>query len=245
MKRYRYVLGILGLALAVSAVLVVQGIKAADDEQARVRLAHAVPGGPEVDVLVDDVEIYHGVSYSTVTTYTTLAAGLHTVVVRTTLPPIPLIEETVILTGGMDFTVAGMGTIATLDATFLVDDNTPLNSDTVRLVHLSPDAGVVDIAISGTLTSTVVSNVPFGAASDYIAGLGAGDTSFEVRPAGEIIPVLEFSRTLESGTVNTVFIMGLSNPPGSFLYPLQAVHTVDQRFFRIYLPLMVRESEGP
>jgi len=240
MKRYRFALGILIAALAVSAVLLVQRIKAADPTQARVRVVHAVPGGPTVDLWVDGSEASTGISYTTVTTYVNLSAGPHTVQVIPSLLPIPIISETVVLTGGMDLTIAGVGQGLSITSLFLEDNNSPSNSNTARLVHLSPDTSAIDVAISGTVTSATASNIAFKGASDYIGGLGVGMTSFEVRPAGQITPLLTFSRTLGSDTINTFFIMGLNNLPGSLLYPLQAVHSVDQRFIIVYLPVVLK-----
>jgi hypothetical protein len=234
MKRCRTYYLFLILALAVSAVLLMQQGLAAQANWSRVRVAHAVPGGPEVDVYVDGEEVASDVAYQDVTPYESLLAGPHSVEVRLSSLPITLISETVVLTGGMDATVVGVGQGLNITATLLQDDNSPANINSVRFVHLSPGTSAIDVNIKGTAALTLAGNFPFKGASDYIGGLMTGLYRFEVRPAGQITPLETFSATLEINTINTVFIMGLTDS-------LEAVHTVDQRFFRLFLPIVLSE----
>jgi hypothetical protein len=244
MKRYWFALGIAGLALAVCAVLLVPGSTANGPLTSNVRLAHAALGAPAVDVWVDGSVKETNVSYKTVTPYVQLAAGPHTVEIKLSGLPITVISETVYLTSGVDLTIAGVGVGLDITTTALLDNNHPANKDTVRLVHTSPDTGPVDVLVTGTLTSAVVSGLPYKEASAYIGGLGVGEASFEVRPSGEITPVLTFTHTLQSGTINTFFIMGASTPPSSFAYPLKAVHALDRHYSFLYLPIVLKEY-GP
>jgi hypothetical protein len=241
-KRCRALLALVILIFAISALAAVRISRADDPEWARVRLVHAVPGGPLVDVFVDNEEIVGDVQYKDVTPYESLSAGPHTIEVKLSFPSITLISETVVLSGGMDITVAGVGQGLTIEAVDLEDDNSPSNSDTVRFVHLSPDTAPIDIAVKETLVYTVAGNIPYKGASDYVGGLGPGPVSLEVRPVGQITPLLTFSRTIEPDRINTLFVVGHSTPPGSLLYPLEVVHTVDRRFFWIFLPTTLKNS---
>ena len=242
MNRQRMVLGVLTLALGICVVVLVQEILASDGEMARVRVVHAAPGAPSVDVWVDGHPVSTGISYTTVTAYVPLAAGPHTVQLTPSGIPIPVISETVILTGGLDVTVVGLGQGLNVTVTWLVDNNSPANADAVRLMHASPDSGAVDITVTGTLTTATVSALSYKEASPYLAGLGEGAASFEIRPAGQVTPLLQFTRTLEAGTINTFFVMGLSTPPGSLQYPLRAVHSVDRRFVTVFLPIVSKQE---
>jgi len=244
MKRNWFALGIAGLALAVCAVLLVPGSTANGPATSNVRLAHAALGVPlPVDVSVDGSPVSTGVSYKTVTPYIPLPAGPHTVEIKLSGLPITVISETVYLTSGVDLTIVGVGVGLDITTTALLDNNHPANKDTVRLVHASPDTGPVDVLVTGTLTSTVITGLPYKEASDYTGGLGVGEASFEVRPSGEITPLLTFTHTLQSDTINTFFIMGASTPPGSFTYPLAAVHALDRHFSSLYLPIVLKEYE--
>jgi hypothetical protein len=242
MKRYLIIFGTVALALAATAVLLIQGSKAASPGLARVRVAHAVPGGPGVDIYVDSTKVLTNITYTAVTPYQVLLAGPHQVQVTPSgLPPSPiftLISATLVLTGGMDFTVAGVSHISGITAVVMADNNHPSNVNTVRLVHLSPDTPVIDVAITGTVTSTLISNILPNQASDYVGGIGAGDASFEVRPSGQITPLLPFTDTLDNNATHTFFIMGLKDAlPESPLF-LTKIHTVDQQFAVIFLPVV-------
>ncbi|MFL7807285.1 MAG: DUF4397 domain-containing protein, partial [Anaerolineae bacterium] len=131
-----------------------------------------------------------------------------------------------------------------ITTTVLMDNNQVANKDTVRLVHASPGAGPVDVVVTGTLTSTMVSELAYKGSSGYLSGLGTGVVTFTVRPTGEITPVLTFTRTVESGTIHTLFMMGASTPPLNIEYPLQPVYALDRQFSFVYLPIVSREY-GP
>jgi len=236
MNTRRIALVCLAVAVALGGVLFVGHSLAADPNVGRVRVLHAVPGGPVVDIRVDGDVVTSNLSYKGLTPYYAVEAGEHTVEVL--VVGLPFLSETAYLTGGMDFTIAGVGQGLSLGAAGYVDDNSPPNSDTVRFVHLSPDTGPVDVAVGGTLAYTIASNIPYTGTSGYIGGLGPGPVAFEVRRAGEIAPLLTITPTLEEGTINTLFIVGLS---GGGAYPLDVIHSVDQRFFWTYMPLVVRE----
>jgi len=119
----------------------------------------------------------------------------------------------------------------------LVDINHPANANTVRVVNFSPNTPMIDVTITGTLTSTVVPPILYKGVSSYIPGIGVGEASFEVRRSGEITILHTFTATLDDGTINTFFIMGLSQLPG---YPVEEKHTVDARWFRVFLPLVIK-----
>ena len=137
-KRYALTWTILVVALALGGVLFVQQGLAADPNVGRVRVLHAIPGGPVVDIKVDGDEVASDVAYKDLTPYVAVEAGEHTVEVWVEPLPIPALSATAYLTGGMDFTIAGVGQGLDLGAASYEDDNGPSNSDTVRFVHLSP-----------------------------------------------------------------------------------------------------------
>jgi hypothetical protein len=241
MKRYGSAVGVVGLAVAVCALLLVAGSAANGEATSNVRLAHAVVGLSSVDVWVDGVPVQENVSYKTVTPYVPLAAGPHSVEVGVGMP---MISRTVYLTGGLDLTIVGVGLFSNITTTVLMDNNQVTNKDTVRLVHASPDAGPVDVVVTGTLTSTMVSELGYKQASQYLSGLGTGVVTFTVRSTGEVTPLLSFTRTLKSGTIHTLFIMGSTNPLLSDQYPLVPVYALDRQFSFVYLPVVSREY-GP
>jgi hypothetical protein len=242
MRTKRIALICLVVALSLGGVMFVGTGMAADPNVGRVRVLHAVPSGLVVDIEVDGDVVTSNLSYKGLTPYYAVEAGEHTVEVWVEPWPYPALSETAYLTGGMDFTIAGVGQGFDLSAASYEDDNSPSNSDTVRFIHLSPNTGPIDVAVRGTLVYTIASNVPYTGTSGYIGGLGPGPVVFEVRSAGEITPLLTITPILEQDTINTFFIVGLS---GNEATPLEVIHSVDQRFFWTYMPLMVRELGGP
>lgn len=244
MKRYWSAVGVVGLAVAACALLLAAGSAANGATTSNVRLAHAVVGGPVVDVWVDGVLVEPAVSYESVMPYVPLAAGPHLVDVKLAGLPVTVISQTVLLMSGMDLTIVGSGMGTNITTTALLDNNSVTNKDTLRLVHASPDTGPVDVVVTGTLTSTMVSELGYKEASQYLSGLGRGVVTFTVRSTGEVTPVLSFTRTLTSGTIHTLFIMGASTGPFSALYPLEPVYVLDQEFSSVYLPIVSREY-GP
>jgi hypothetical protein len=91
------------------------------------------------------------------------------------------------------------------------DDNTvappmeEIESSFVRLAHLSPDAGLVDIWVDGT---RVLRNVDFAVFSPYLE-LDPGDRRIQVTPAGQDSPVvIDATATLTAETYYTVAAVG-------------------------------------
>jgi len=90
------------------------------------------------------------------------------------------------------------------------DDSDPMGpaagSASVRVAHLSPDAGLVDVRVDG---SVVLSAVPYRAVSEYL-DLEAGTHQVQVTPHGASTPaVIDATLTLADGTSYTVVARGL------------------------------------
>ena len=234
MKRRMLVVAALTLALA--SLASTTGAALAQGSQARVRVVHASPDAPPVDVLVDGNRAFAGVAFKGITPYASLAAGAYRVrvVPAGTNQPV-VIDTTLELQGGTDYTVVALGKLANIQALPLVDNNTPppQGQAKVRFVHASPDAPAVDVAVRGG--PVLFSNVAFKGVGDY-AAVPAGTYDLEVRPAGTDNVVLSVPGvTLSASTVYTVFAVGLVNGQP----PLQALISVDAG------PSVLPETGGP
>jgi hypothetical protein len=76
----------------------------------------------------------------------------------------------------------------------------------VRVVHASPDAPAVDVAVKGG--PVLLAGLPFPRASTYLS-VPAGTYDLEVRAAGTTTVALALPGvTLESGKMYTVFAVG-------------------------------------
>jgi hypothetical protein len=238
MKRRLWILAVV-VALAATAVTLLIGVAgAADEGTSRVRLVHAIPGSIVVHkAYVDGELIYENVAYKDVTPYTVLTAGVHSI--QAVVEPFPPISETLILTGGIDATLAGVGVDLTgVEPVALEDDNRDPNLGTVRVVHLSPGTEAMSVTLTSATTTTVISDLPYKGASDYVGGLGPGVVSVSVRSGGAIMDLQPPTATLKSNAIHTLFIMG----PGD---DLALVTSVDrQQLYSVLLPLIVKGGAG-
>lgn len=172
------------------------------DTRARLRAVHASPDAPSVDILVDNAIVASSVAFKGVLDYTDVPAGDRNIKVNLTGTPTSVIDATVPLAGGTDYTVLAVNFAASIEP-LLLDDNTttptPGNAK-VRVVHASPDAPNVDVLVDDTI---VLTNVAFKEFSDYLE-VPAGDRNFKVNAAGTALTVIDVTPTLIDGNIYTV-----------------------------------------
>mmetsp|Transcript_27607 Transcript_27607/g.30739 ORF Transcript_27607/g.30739 Transcript_27607/m.30739 type:complete len:237 (+) Transcript_27607:66-776(+) len=165
---------------------------------AGVRVIHASPDAPAVDVFVNSTTpTFSNLAFTENTgAYTLLPANVYNIKVSPTGATTPVvINATLPLADGVYYTIAAAGFLADIEALVFVDEVTTNSTlASVRFIHLAPDAPAVDVAVQNS--STLFSNVSFS----------------------------ESGVSLMAGTVYTVFAEGTLNQPE---YPLQAVLTVD------------------
>jgi hypothetical protein len=217
--------------LAVSAVLVLSLALAtsalAADGMARVRVVHASPDAPAVDVWVNGAVAFSNAPFKGITPYAELAPGSYQVQVSPTGATEPVvIDATLDLAADRDYTVVAVGQLANIEPLVLVDNNSApaAGKAHVRFVHASPDAPAVDIAVTGG--PVLFSNVPFKGTGDYLP-VDAGTYDLEARIAGTNTVALSVPGVaLEDGKVYTIFAMGLAGGEPS----LTAVPSVDASY---------------
>jgi hypothetical protein len=177
----------------------------------RVRVVHASPDAPAVDVLVNGSPAFTNLAFKAVADYAALDAGSYSVAVVPTGATEPqVISATLALDPDKDYTVVAVGKLADIEPLVLVDNNAApaAGKAHVRFVHASPDAPAVDIAVKGG--PVIFSNVAFKGVGDYTP-VDAGTYDLEVRLAGTETVALDLPGiALADGTVYTVFAMGLA-----------------------------------
>jgi hypothetical protein len=189
----------------------VLGLEGASSD-ACVRLVHAAPDAPPVDVYLNDAEIAQNLEFGTATEYVTVPSGDGRGV-RVTATGTP-VEEAIIDTSldfdpGQAYEILVTGGGDDLEATITGTDLRPLaeGQARVRVIHASPDAGAVDIGVKGS-EDNIFEGVDFRDATDYVV-LDAGDYSLEVRPGGEDMTVaLETDATFEEGVTYDLVALG-------------------------------------
>jgi hypothetical protein len=203
MRKLSRLLGILaGTALVAAVAMPV----AADGHEAMVRVVHASPDAPNVDVWVDGETVLTDVPFTAVSDYLTLPAGTYNIQVTATGDTAPVIEADLEFAGGTKTTIAAYGLLADISAAVFTDDGATADGQAkLRAIHLSPSAPAsVDIAVQGG--DVVVPGLAYPEASGYLT-LDAGDYPLEIRAAGDTAAALQFDVTLEANTNYTAFAM--------------------------------------
>jgi len=188
------------------------------NSKAYVRVVHAAPGAGPVDVYVDGAKLLNDFKFGSITGYVAVSAGSH----RIQVAPDgagrkdSVIDVTVWLRGGNYYTAAALGTkYYGFSLAAFVDNNSDINSKSiVRVYHLSPNAGPVDVSVGGT---KVISKLTYTHASGYLT-VDPGTYVFDVTPvnAGVTIPL---KVDLKADRVYSVFAIGLykGEPPLQFV----------------------------
>jgi hypothetical protein len=194
-------------------------VSADDDEgdgEAGLRVAHASPNAPNVDVFVDDTEVLSDVPFRTVSDYLELAAGEYDIRVEDAANTLTVFDATVEL-AAEDYTAVALGEVFNDDTELTVSifqDTNGANIDDdearVRAIHASPDAPAVDVTVNDDAL-TLFEDFEFGESSGY-AVVDAGKYDVELRPATGGDPVTSANVTLEGGATYTIFAEGYLTP---------------------------------
>ncbi len=217
--------GLLVAMLLVGLMATVSDEVKAQGGGAEVRVVHASPDAPAVDVLVNGDVAFSGASFQDVTDYATLPGGTYNIQVVPAGSTAPVvIEADLDLVDGTDYTVVAANLLANIQPLVLVDNNAlpAMGEAKVRFVHASPDAPAVDIAVKDG--PVLFSNIAFTEVGNYVT-VGAATYDLEVRVAGTNNVALDLPGiNLASQTVYTVFAVGLlaGNPDLSALAVVDA-----------------------
>jgi hypothetical protein len=195
---------------ALVALLGISGV-GAQSEQAQVRIVHASPDAPAVDIWINGEVAISGLAFGEATDYVSLDAGDYDVAVTPAGAGAEdaVIEATLTLESGMAYTVAAVGEVANIEPLVLQDNlGAPeMGKAHVRVVHASPDAPAVDVAV--TDGPVLIQGLEFKADSGYLP-VDAMAYDLEVRPSGtEDVAIAIPGFNAEAGTVYTVMAIGL------------------------------------
>jgi hypothetical protein len=219
------------IAIAASLLLSLAGPVSAADT-AMVRVLHASPDAPAVDVYLDDtiVDALTNVPFGTISGYLDIPAGDHNIKVYATGTNTgAVIDADVTVAAGQRYTIAATNALASITAQVLSDNPTPSCATAqVRVVHFSADAPAVDIATSGAAPAdAVVKGLAYPNASDALA-LPGGSYDLEVRLAGTTTVALALPGVaVEACRSYSVFAIGSAATPAVGGNALRVVVAVD------------------
>ncbi|MDX8291768.1 DUF4397 domain-containing protein [Metabacillus indicus] len=177
----------------------------------RVRVIHASPDAPAVDIYVNGKLTLQNVKYKEISDYLKLPTGQYRVDVYqagTTNGPVQ--SEMYMLLPGITYTIAAAGNLNSIRLLPFVDKTfVPAGEASVKFVHLSPDAPAVDIAVKNG--DILFSNVQFTQATKNVK-VPQGKYDLEVRVAGTDNVVLTVPKVqLKNDTAYTIFAVGFAN----------------------------------
>ncbi|MGE0060165.1 MAG: DUF4397 domain-containing protein [Dehalococcoidia bacterium] len=216
MKRF-LVAALAGIGLA--ATLWGSGVGAADN--ARVRVIHASPDAPNVDVYANGNRVLSNVPYKAASDYLSVPAGTYKLEVfaaGTTANPVISIDAP--LAAGKDYTVVALDRVATLKNRVFVDNNAApaAGKAHIQVIHAGSDAPAVDVAVKGG--PVLVKDISFGEQQGPLP-VDAGRYDLELRVAGTSTVALPLNGVqLEAGKVYTFVASGfLNGQPALSVFP--------------------------
>ena len=201
---------VMGLVVAVMAMMVAPAFAAGE---AMVRVTHASPDAPAVDVCVNGSVAFAALEFGKTTEYANLPAGSYDVQVYpagSNCQGTAVIDAKGLKLDAKAYTVMAIGKLAEIKPLILVDNlSAPAAGKVhVRFVHASPDAPAVDITTKDG--AKVFSNVAFGKSTDTTP-LPAGTYDLQARVAGTDTVALDLPGVnLPEGAILTVVAEGFA-----------------------------------
>ena len=205
---HRLIAGCVMLIVVLCAVTPV----AAQAAEARVRVVHASPDAGPLDVLIDGKVMLTALLFQNVSEYLPLPTGAHQITVVPTGQNASAAIFRLDLAAQPEraYTVATIGLKRTNTLTSDVYDDSlvlpPPGHAMIRLIHASPDAPGIDVAVKGC--TTLFGNVNYLHSTEYLAvSAGAYDLVFKL--AGTDTVMLDLNGAhLRAGMIYDVISMG-------------------------------------
>ncbi len=180
-----------------------------------VKVVHASPDAPGVDLLVDDKVAGTNLTYPNNTGYLQVNSGTRNIKVNVTGSSTTVIEANLSLMTNKNYSIFAVNSVSNIEAIVFDDDlRAPASGKAhVRFIHLSPDAPAVDITLSdGTI---VFGNYVFKQGSAFTP-LDAGTYDLQARVSGTSTVALDLPGIqLEAGQIYTVFARGFLSGSGN------------------------------
>ncbi|WP_129710450.1 DUF4397 domain-containing protein [Priestia megaterium] len=203
------------LALSRMLVFAAESPPAADErtaQNAEVRIVHASPDAPAVDIFVDDKALVEGAKFKDVSNSLPLSAGSHKVEVyeaKTKGTKDSIIEATLVVDGGKSYTVAAVNKAENLELQAFTNNKQEMDGKaSLRVAHLSPDAPAVNVGPKGA--APLFKELSFKNISGYqVVNPGSYDLSVSTADGKEILSLP--GTNLQSGKNYTVLAVNTAD----------------------------------
>jgi len=190
-----------------------------------IRVLHAVPNAPAVDVYVNEKKIGTNLTYREFSEYVTLPAGQYSLqIFPAGQKDSPVIQKNVNIPAGSIYTVVASGTLPNIELVSVPEPRAdiPQGMTYVRFAHFSPNAPNVDVRLPDG--SLLFQNIGYKEMASYIP-VRPGTYTFEVFPTGGDKRVLYVPNiTLKANRFYTIYAVGLV---GNTETPLQVLVPLD------------------
>lgn len=216
------VLALLALLLGVTTAFGSHRASAHNSGTGYVRVIHASPGAGKVDVFVNHDALLKNFTFGTITDYVKLDAGDY----RIRVAPAgkgadsAVIDETVTIEANVHYTAAALGTKSFSLKVFGDNNYAPNGKARVRVYHLSPNAGPVDVSVGG---NKVIESLHYPYATNYLT-VAPGSYTFKVTATNPGV-TLDLPATLKAGYVYSVFAIGLYKGSPALQFVVAAYNT--------------------
>jgi hypothetical protein len=207
---FRSIRTIAALMLSATALVACDDDSTSPEQVAQVRVVHASPDAPNVDVLVDDTQVLTNVAYRAASGFLEVDAGARRLRVRATGTTTTVIDASPVLADGGSYTVLATGLVAGIQPVVAQDNLTDPAAGQVKLrvIHAAPAAAGVDVYATApgadiNTATPVLTNVAFRAVSDYLV-VPAGTYQIRVTPTGTKTVAIDAELALGAGQIRTV-----------------------------------------
>lgn len=198
---------ILLISFAINPTLFAQ-----EEENALVTVIHAVPDGPSVDVYVDGELAAANLVFADFRSALPVLAGEHRLQVTAAgaSPDEAIIDVTLTLDAGMDYTVVATGTADAIGASvFPLNLRDPVEGQArINIYHLSPDAPAIDVELPDE--TLLIDTLTSGNVASF--DIGSGIYEFVIYPTEGDESILELPDTpINAGMIYDIFVIGFAD----------------------------------
>jgi hypothetical protein len=155
-----------------------------DSNSASIRVLHASPKSPNIDVYFNNKRIVENLAYAKVSKYLMITPGNNNIrVYRAGRTDRPLIDINVNISESSKFTVAVIGTFPNISLNPISDpmEAQMTTKSCIRFIHLSPNVPAIDITLSNG--TKLFNNIKYKDVTDYIT-LDPGKYNIQIKESG-------------------------------------------------------------